>query len=108
MLPRGCRPSIHAARVLYAEIGREVERSNCDSVTRRAVVSSRRKLSLLGSALAACLQSAPRTGLPPQPQAQFLVDAVALAGTPKLPPRTLEERAQWLTELFTRLEKQRP
>ena len=34
MLPAACRPSIHAARVLYAEIGREVERSGCDSVSR--------------------------------------------------------------------------
>jgi phytoene synthase len=108
MLPLGCRPSIHAARVLYAEIGREVERSACDSVSRRAVVTSRRKLALLGQALTASLRSVPQTGLPAQPQAQFLVDAVALAGAPKLPPRTLEERAQWLTELFTRLEKQRP
>ena len=43
-----------------------------------------------------------------QPVAQFVVDAVALAGQPQHPPRTLDERAQWLTDLFTRLEKQRP
>ncbi len=108
MLPPGCRPSIHAARVLYAEIGRAVERNGCDSVSRRAVVSSRRKLSLLGQAIAACMRAAPQTGQPALPAAQFLVDAVALAGTPIHPPRTLDERAQWLTDLFTRLEKQRP
>jgi phytoene synthase len=108
MLPAACRPSIHAARMLYAEIGREVERNGCDSITRRAVVPTARKLSRLAQSLAACLASAPRTGLPALPAAQFLVDAVALAGTPKLPPRTFEERAQWLTDLFTRLEKQRP
>ena len=108
MLPPGCRPSIHAARVLYAEIGRAVERNGCDSVSRRAVVSSRRKLSLLGQAVTACLRSVPQTGQPALPEAQFLVDAVALAGTPIGPPRTLDERAKWLTDLFTRLEKQRP
>lgn len=108
MLPQGCRPSIHAARVLYAEIGREVERNDCDSVSRRAVVSSRRKLMLLNEAIAACFRSAPRTGHAALPEAQFVVDAVALAGTPIRPPRTLDERAQWLTDLFTRLEKQRP
>lgn len=108
MLPAACRPSIHAARMLYAEIGREVERNGCDSVSRRAVVPTSRKLTRLGQALAACLASPPRTGLPPLPAAQFLVDAVQLAGTPKLPPRTLDERAEWLTDLFTRLEKQRP
>jgi 15-cis-phytoene synthase len=107
MLPAGCRPSIHAARLLYAEIGREVERNGCDSVSMRAVVPTRVKLTRLASALAACLASAPRTGQPALPAAQFLVDAVALAGNPKLPPRTLDERAQWLTDLFTRIEKQR-
>lgn len=107
MLPAGCRPSIHAARLLYAEIGREVERNGCDSVTRRAVVPTRVKLARLASALSACLNAAPRSGHPALPAAQFLVDAVALAGTPKLPPRTLDERAQWLTDLFTRIEKQR-
>ena len=107
MLPAGCRPSIHAARLLYAGIGREVERNGCDSVTRRAVVPARTKLVHLASALSACLYSAPRSGQPALPAAQCLVDAVALAGNPKLPPRTLDERAQWLTDLFTRIEKQR-
>ncbi|MCA3574399.1 MAG: phytoene/squalene synthase family protein [Aestuariivirga sp.] len=108
MLPAACRPSIHAARLLYAEIGREVERNACDSVGQRAVVSTRRKLLGLGQALAHCLAPAPPSLEPAIPQAQFLVDAVALAGAPRLPPRTLDERAQWLTDLFTRLEKQRP
>ena len=72
-----------------------------------AVVPTRVKLARLASALSACLNAAPRTGQPALPAAQFLVDAVALAGTPKLPPRTLDERAQWLTDLFTRIEKQR-
>jgi phytoene synthase len=107
MLPAACRPSIHAARMLYAEIGREVERNGCDSISRRAVVPTSRKLTRLAQSLTACLGSAPRTGLPALPAAQFLVDAVSLAGNPKLPPRTLDERAQWLTDLFTRLEKQR-
>ena len=107
MLPLACRPSIHAARVLYAEIGREVERNGHNSVSTRAVVSSRRKMSLLGSALTACAgKIAPHT-TPAVPQAQFLVDAVALAGQPQRSPQTFDERAQWLTDLFTRLEKQR-
>ena len=106
LLPRACRPSIHAARLLYAEIGREVERNGCDSISKRAVVKTSRKLTLLTHAIAACCSPAPRTGLAALPQAQFVVDAVAKAGEPKSPPRTLDERAQWLTDLFTRLEKQ--
>jgi 15-cis-phytoene synthase len=106
MLPAACRPSIHAARLLYAEIGRAVENNGHDSVTRRAVVPTPRKLALLVRALASSLQSAPASSEPALPCAQFLIDAVASAGQPIHPPRTLDERAQWLTELFTRLEKQ--
>ncbi len=108
MLPMSCRPSINAARLLYAEIGREVERNGGDSVERRAVVPTGRKLFLLGGAIAASASRATPCEAPAIPQAQFLVDAVAGAGEPQRPPRTLDERAQWLTELFTRLEKQRP
>lgn len=108
MLPMGCRPSINAARLLYAEIGREVERNGGDSLTKRAVVPASRKLFLLGAAVAASAGNAPPCDAPALPQAQFLVDAVAAAGDAQRPPRTLDERAQWLAELFTRLEKQRP
>ena len=53
-LPGRCRPAIHAARLLYAEIGAEVARHGHDSVTRRAVGAERRaKLALVGRALAA-------------------------------------------------------
>ena len=68
-------------------------------------------LSYLGSGVAgailACCREALAHDAPALPEAQFLLDAVAMAGTPKPPPRTLDERAQWLTDLFTRLEKQR-
>ena len=107
MLPMGCRPSINAARLLYAGIGREVERNGGDSVGRRAVVPKLRKLALLSGAIATSAARTPPCGTPALPQAQFLVDAVSRAGDPQRPPRTLDERAQWLTELFTRLEKQR-
>lgn len=43
-LPLRCRPAMYAARLLYAEIGREIRRRRCDSVSRRAVVSPARKL----------------------------------------------------------------
>lgn len=108
MLPAGCRPSIHAARLLYAEIGRAVEMNGHDSVTRRAVVPTSRKLALLAQAVTASLQSAPTSSAPALTSAQFLIDAVATAGQPIHPPRTLDERAKWLTELFIRLERQGP
>ena len=54
------------------------------------------------------MAGAPPSSAPALPAAQFLVEAVAAAGQPIHPPRTFDERAQWLTDLFTRLEKQRP
>ncbi len=106
MLPLACRPSIHAARILYAEIGRAVERNGHDSIEHRAVVSSRRKLTLLGHAMAATALPAPSSAEPALAEAQFIVDAVETAGAPERAPRGLEERAQWLTDLFTRLDRQ--
>lgn len=52
-LPRGCRPAIRAARLLYAEIGHEVRRRGHDAVARRAVVPAQRKVVLLSQALSA-------------------------------------------------------
>ncbi|MFO1121142.1 MAG: squalene/phytoene synthase family protein [Hyphomicrobiales bacterium] len=51
LLPLACRPAIHASRLLYAEIGREVERAAHDSVAQRAVVSTGRKSLLMCAAL---------------------------------------------------------
>ena len=107
MLPLRCRPSIHAARMLYAEIGHEVLRNGCDSVSQRAVVSSRRKLALLTRAVAGHFSAPSASDEPALPEAQFLIDAVLRAtGQPEAYPRGMEARVQWLVELFTRLEKQ--
>ncbi|MBD0273222.1 MAG: phytoene/squalene synthase family protein, partial [Acetobacteraceae bacterium] len=46
-LPAGCRPGIRAAGLLYAGIGREVERRGFDSVGARARVPGSRKAALL-------------------------------------------------------------
>ncbi len=64
-LPLGCRPGINAARILYAEIGREVERRGCDAVHARASVPGRRKLRLLLGAALALRPDASAAGRPP-------------------------------------------
>jgi 15-cis-phytoene synthase len=46
-LPRDCRPAIHAARLVYAEIGHALQATGCDSVSHRTVVSTGRKLALM-------------------------------------------------------------
>jgi phytoene synthase len=115
LLPTGCHPGINAARFLYAEIGREVERLEHDSVSRRATVPAMRKARLLASALTAPLNKS-GVSLPPLEQCQFLVDAVVSKGAAasatdkQLAPQRpstwgLEDRVGWLLELFERLEQ---
>ncbi len=75
-LPARLRPAIFAARSIYAEIGREIERRHYDSVSQRAVVSSRRKLRLLGSAMRKAGMRRQTDHAPPLDETRFLVDAV--------------------------------
>ncbi len=121
-LPRDCRAAIQAARLVYAEIGREVERCGCDSVTQRAVVSKNRKLALVARASLAALVL-PRSVRPddgdllPLPAIQFLVDAAAVsapvtaapvadrapASAAELAPSAQQDgRLAWTLSLFER------
>jgi len=106
-LPRDCRMAIQAARLVYAEIGREVEAAGLDSVTRRAVVSGRRKVALIARA---CLAGvvAPAAGealaAPPLQAVRFLVDAAALAPVPR---RSFYQRTVRTIELFEDLAHRR-
>jgi phytoene synthase len=113
-LPRACRPGIHAARVLYREIGHEVRRRGLNPVDARAVVSPARKLGALARALVVVPRSAPGAlPLPPLPAAHFLVQAVQAAPAARPAPGPV---AWWqLTsgvvrtiELFERLERRDP
>ena len=111
-LPRDCRPAIRAARLVYAEIGRELEKAGLDSINQRAVVSGKRKLALLARASAAVLiaPADPTVHLAALPANLFLVEA-AMQHSPKpgkserSPRRTFEERAQWTADLFLRLQQ---
>lgn len=78
-LPRRCRPAIRAAGVIYAEIGREIERNGLDSVTRRAVTTRSRKLALLGKVFitsAGPYQAGRASSEVEADEASFLLDAV--------------------------------
>lgn len=106
-LPLSCRPGIHAASALYAEIGRAVERAGCDSVSQRAVVTASRKCSVLARRLAF---DGPRaTGVAhatPLAETQFLIDAVVAHPRPSKPrAKPVEDRVVWVIDLFTRLER---
>ncbi|MCC0808408.1 phytoene/squalene synthase family protein [Methylobacterium sp. W2] len=84
-LPPACRPAIRAARLIYAEIGRAVERAGYDSVSRRARVDGRRKLALLARALVSTDNTAALREKP-LPEILFLIEAVA--ARPSRAPRT--------------------
>jgi 15-cis-phytoene synthase len=76
ILPRDCRASIQAARLIYADIGRAIARRGFDSVSGRAVVSTARKLWLVLRALVTSPASdAARLAAPPLEEVRFLVEA---------------------------------
>jgi len=105
-LPAGCRPGIFAARHLYQGIGSEIARNGMDSVTRRARVSGRRKLWLIGLALFdAALPGPMAPDSPPLPETRYLVEAVAAT---QIKPaaecrRRVADRVLWVAELFATL-----
>ncbi|MBK1706494.1 phytoene/squalene synthase family protein [Halochromatium glycolicum] len=123
-LPVSCRPGIYAARLLYAEIGREVVRNGYDSVTQRAVVPSARKVTLLSRAVAATPFPGRGCAEPALAENQFLVDAAATrrerarTGAAMLRsasgaasagassgPQSVGEKVVWVLELFASLDE---
>jgi phytoene synthase len=118
-LPSACRPAIRAARLLYAEIGREVERQGHDSITRRAVVPAARKVWLLLRAIARMGGGRTPVYSPALEQVHFLIDAVVRGeelpqGAPMLGAAGanagaagIDGRVKWLVELFERVERRR-
>lgn len=111
-LPRGCRPGMHAARLLYAGIGEQVERTGLDSVSRRAVVPAPRKAALVMRAMGAALVHMQCRPTPPVSSAAYIVRAAAAA--PPLPRQLsllaqfwqdFDDRVAWLVALFERLER---
>ncbi len=95
-LPAACRPAIHAAGIIYAEIGRQVERAGCDSVSRRAYVPTRRKVQLTLKALRASIRKDGVEASQPLPETRYLVDAVTRATLPSplIDPMAARHRAE--------------
>ncbi|MCU0983654.1 MAG: phytoene/squalene synthase family protein [Acetobacteraceae bacterium] len=106
-LPLACRPGIGAARLIYAEIGREVQRRGLDSVSSRAVVPRGRKLALLARSLAAAPLASAGAGLshPPLAETRFLVQAVAAAPA-RRPVAGTAEKITWVIGLIERLQRE--
>ena len=105
-LPRDCRPAIRAARLIYAEIGREVVRAGCDSVTRRAVVSKRRKLALAAQAAGALASLHRPDTSPPLAAALYVVEAAARPTPARAVTAAAPKGVDFVLDLFERLERQ--
>jgi phytoene synthase len=113
-LPWDCRPAIQAARLVYAEIGKQLDREGLNSVNHRTVVSTARKLALIAKATAVALKApaAPDVALSPVPAIHYLVDIVSSERDPAafqkpwtVPSRSFDERVEWIVDLFGRLEQ---
>lgn len=106
-LPRTCRPGIHAARLMYREIGRELERAGLDSVAQRTRVPATRKAALLCSAVALSWRSSRARTAAPMPEALFLLDDVSRSVAVRRGQIHASEvgRIEWLIDLFERLER---
>lgn len=119
-LPAACRPGINAARVLYQEIGKQVERNGYDSVSQRAVVSSGRKAALLSKVLVMPVERSDARAVEPLDEVRHLIDSVvradrashasaqhAASPISRAPAWwNIRDRALWLIDLFERLERQ--
>ncbi len=110
-LPMACRFGIGAARLLYAEIGREVGRRGMDSVAGRAVVSGRRKARVLATGLPGMAIPLRRLSGVCVPEGAFLLDAVvqtaphAVFAAAPTPWWAVTERMRWTLDLFERMEQ---
>lgn len=105
-LPRDCRGGILAASMIYADIGAVLSTHTMDSVNRRAVVGSARKLTLLCLAKVRARFPIRCADAEPLPAIRFLAEASAAASTdgPRpFPPRSFDERCEWLIDLFERV-----
>jgi phytoene synthase len=103
-LPRSCRPAIHAARLVYADIGHALAAAGLDSVSQRTVVGCGRKLALLMRSLSAWWVApghpmAAGSASPALPAVQFLVDAAASSERPR---RTFYQRTVRVIDMLER------
>jgi phytoene synthase len=112
-LPPDCRAAICAASMIYAEIGHQLRRDGLDSVNKRTVVSTTRKLMLLASAWTQVHWIRVSDHNPaPLPAIMGLVqgcqDATQQTGNKAyFPNRAMPQRVAWMLNLFERRETER-
>jgi len=115
-LPRDCRPAIHAARLIYAEIGQQLRRNGLNSVESRSCVPTRRKIALIARATRVWLVAPDCAALQLSalPEVQYLVDAAAprsnvhLLAVERAKKRNADESVARMTDLYGRLVQRDP
>ena len=105
LLPRSCRASINAARLLYREIGLTAKAQGHRG---RAVVPLLRKLSLVAQAIAQVPVLDRHSESACLPEGQLLIDAVASAPPPRKAPSGFSEKFDFVVQLFQSLEGRKP
>jgi phytoene synthase len=93
---------MHAARLIYAQIGESLRKQGLDSVNQRAFVGGWEKSLLLGAAIAAACRPVESLAGEGVDEGRFLVEAVPMEAAPPL----AGDRIVWLLDLFERLERQ--
>jgi len=107
-LPRDCRAAIYGARLVYAQIGRQIEKQDLDSVSQRAIVSSGRKKVLMLKALSAMVHvKHVKTSLEPIKEIQYLVEAVPFEDPYAHYAGSLEQRMVWVINTLEKAERHR-
>ena len=112
-LPPDCRAAILAASSIYGEIGTQLRREGLDSITRRTVVSTTRKLVLLASAWTQVRWIYVNAQQPsPLKAISFLVEGGHLNLNDRdalnyFPNRAMSQKIEWVMGLFERLENER-
>jgi 15-cis-phytoene synthase len=100
-LPRNCRASINAARLLYREIG--VVAAELKH-TERAIVSLPRKLSLLANSMARTPFLSKSEPMPCLAEGHFLLASVAQTSPTARPFKGLDGQIGWVVEMFKTVE----
>jgi phytoene synthase len=103
-LPRDCRPGIFAARYIYAEIGRQIERHDCDSISRRAYVANGRKALAVSRALIASIAGVKLVPAIHRARIDGLVQATATAPRHQFLSNVDQSRVARIIGIFEKLE----
>lgn len=101
MLPRSCRASINAARLLYREIGCLASQQRHKG---RAVVGGRRKAALVLRAIAEVPTLPKASDVPCLPEGQFLIDDVEKTPAPLSAYQGLSGQMSWVIDMLMSVE----